>query len=69
MELLMLVGLIGAVAWLMRKVDVSAKERVRGMEDEDLAEAAAEAMSFNERESIYYDEIARRQAIRARLAQ
>ncbi len=69
MELLMIVGLIAGVAWLMRKTDLDASERVRGMEDEELAQAVEEALSFNERESIYYDELARRQALMARLAQ
>lgn len=69
MELLMIAGLIAAVAWLMRKTDLNASERVRGMDDEDLAAAVDEAVAFNERESIFYDELARRNAIRARLAQ
>lgn len=69
MKFLMIFGLIALAAWLLRKTDLSASERVRGMEDEELADFAAYDMACGLEQSAHYDEIARRAALTRRLAQ
>ena len=68
MELLMIAGFVAVFVWLGRKTNASAESMVRGMDDRDLALAAARDMDRDLDSSIFYDELVRRANIRERLA-
>ena len=68
MELLMIAGFIAVVVWLGRTPTNSTDTIVRGMDDRELALAAARDMDRDLDESPHYNELARRAGIRDRLA-
>ncbi len=69
MELLMIAVLIAAVICLGRKTTASTAQMVRGMENEELEQHAAQDRAKGNHDSAVIREIARRQKLMARLAQ